>query len=80
MNLLSPENDITLTIKDKEIQNVNKDHDDMPLFFPLEEFNRPQSNEKKTSQKLYKNVISYKNNVKPQKVYRSQKPMGLLFT
>ena len=80
MNLLSPENDITLTIKDKEIQNFNNEQHDMQLFFPLEEFNTPKSNEKKTSQKLYKNVISHKVNVKPQKVYRSSKRMGLLFT
>uniref|UniRef100_A0A6C0AYT2 Uncharacterized protein n=1 Tax=viral metagenome TaxID=1070528 RepID=A0A6C0AYT2_9ZZZZ len=80
MSLLSPENDITLTIKDKEIQNVYNDQDDMPLFFPLEEFDIPKSNLKKTSQNLYKNVISYKVNVKPQKVYRLSKPMGLLFT
>lgn len=80
MNLLSPENDITLTIKDKEIQNFNNDQDDIPLFFPLEEFNTPKLNQKKTSQKLYKNVISNKVNVKPQKVYRSSKRMGLLFT
>ncbi len=82
MTLLSSENHITIAIKDKEIQDAGKGNDDIPLFFPPEEFIPPKSQEKKKPENFYKNVISSNGNVKPQKpqkLYTSSKRMGLLF-